>query len=88
MLQLVKDHINHQLHPAAEAADLITDWFNDDDLSDEEEDPQENENLPSVVDAARQRQDTVGVCLAAARTAMNVANPAIRIQIFSILLLD
>ena len=49
--------MNHQPHTAAEPADLITDWFTDDDLSDEEEDQQEHENFPSVVDAARQRQD-------------------------------
>ena len=49
--------MNHQPHNAAEAADLITDWLTDDDLSDEEEDQQEDENLCSVVDAARQRQD-------------------------------
>ena len=36
LLQLVKDLMNHQHHTAAEAADLITDWFTDDDLSDEE----------------------------------------------------
>ena len=49
--------MNHQPHSAAEAADLITDWLTDDDLSDEEQDQQEDENLSSVVDAARQRQD-------------------------------
>ena len=49
--------MNHQLHSAAEAADLITDWLTDDDLSDEEEDQQEDENLSSVVDAARRRQE-------------------------------
>ena len=49
--------MNHQPHSAAEAANLITDWLTDDDLSDEEEDQQEDENLSSVVDAARQRQD-------------------------------
>ena len=57
MLQLVKDLMNHQTHTAAEAADMIADWFTDDDLSDEEEDQQEDENLPSAVNAARQRQD-------------------------------
>ena len=55
-MQLVKDLMNHQLHTAVEAADFITDWFTDDDLSDKEKD-QLDENLPSVVDAARQRQD-------------------------------
>ena len=45
--------MNHQLHTAAEAADLITDWLTDDDLLHEEEDQQEDENLKSVVDAAR-----------------------------------
>ena len=49
--------MNHQPHRAAEAADLITDWLTDDDLSDEEEDQPEDENLSSVVDTARQRQD-------------------------------
>ena len=49
--------MNHQPHSVAVAADLITDWLTDDDLSDEEEDQQEDENLSSVVDAARQRQD-------------------------------
>ena len=57
LLQLVKDLLNHQSNTAAEPANLITDWFSDDDLSDEEEDQQEDENLPSVVDTARQRQD-------------------------------
>ena len=33
-------------------------------------------------------KDKIGVCLAAARTALKVAKPAIRIQIFPILLLD
>ena len=59
---------------------MITDWFTDNDLSDEEEDQQKEENL-SVVDAARQRQDRV--CLAAARTAIKEANSAIWIQIFN-----
>ena len=49
--------MKHQPHTAAKAADLITDWFTDDDLSDEEENQQEDENLPSVVDAVRQRKD-------------------------------
>ena len=49
--------MNHQLHTAVEAANMITDWFAKDDLSDEEEDQQEDENLPPFVDAARQRQD-------------------------------
>ena len=49
--------MNHQPHTAAEAADLITDLLTDDDLSVEEEDQQEDENLPSVVDAARHTQD-------------------------------
>ena len=49
--------MNYQPHTAAEAADLITDWFTEDNLLDEEEDQQEDENLPSVVDAARQRLD-------------------------------
>ena len=34
--------MNHQPYNAAEAADLITDWLTDDDLSDEEEDQQED----------------------------------------------
>ena len=55
MLQLVIDLMNHQLHTAVEAANMITDWFAKDDLSDEEEDQQEDENLPPFVDAARQR---------------------------------
>ena len=59
---------------------MITDWFTDDDLSDEEKDQQKEENL-SVVDDARQRQDRV--CLAAARTAMKVSNSAIWTQIFN-----
>ena len=46
--QLVKDLMNRQPHTAAEAVHLIT----YDDLSDEEEDQQEDENLPSGVDAA------------------------------------
>ena len=57
MLQLIKDLVNYQPHTAVEVADLITEWFTDDDLSNEEEDQQEDGKLPSVVDAARQRQD-------------------------------
>ena len=48
--------MNHQPHFAAEAADFIIDWFTDDNLPDEKENEQKDENLPSVVDAARQRQ--------------------------------
>ena len=33
-------------------------------------------------------KDKIGVCLAATRTAIKVANPSIRIQIFPILFLD
>ena len=33
-------------------------------------------------------KDKIGVCLAAAQTALKVANPAIRVRIFPILLLD
>ena len=83
-MQLVKDLMNHQPHTAAEAADLITDWFTDDNLSDEEENQHKNENPPSIVNTARQRQDS----LAAARTATKVANPGIGIPMFPILLLD
>ena len=36
---------------------MITGSFTDDGLSDEEEDQQEDENIPLVVDPARQRQD-------------------------------
>ena len=78
--------MNHQPHSAAEAANLITDWLTDDELSDEEEDQQEDENLSSVVDAARQRQDRR--LLSSSSDSYESSESRIRIQIFPILLLD
>ena len=72
--------MNYQPHTAAEAADLITDWFTEDNLLDEEENQQEDENLPSVVDAARRRLDRR--LLSSSSDSYKLANPAIRIQIF------
>ena len=81
--------MNHQPHTAAEAVDLIIDWFTDDDLLVYQMRKKINKKmnifhqLLMLLD-----KDKIGVCLAAAPTAMKIAKPAIRILTFSTLLLD